>query len=165
MALLTAAEIKRIEKKYADGISSRDIVDIFQKKGERFSEPTLRKYVQLGLLPKSRRVGIRGKHRGSSGLYPVIAVRLINQIKKDLNEGATLEEIRLGTVGLSGEVQALHRASEQVLTRFKEAVDMAPNRRSRDALRRTLTQHKKALTRELKALDKLAERVGRQVRS
>ena len=84
MALLSATELRRVERDHEDGISSADIVELFSSKGERFSEATLRKYVQLGLLPMSRRVGIRGRHRGSSGLYPVVVVRLINEIKKAL---------------------------------------------------------------------------------
>ena len=34
----------------------------------KFSEATLRKYVQLGLLPRSVRVGRKGKHQGSQGI-------------------------------------------------------------------------------------------------
>ena len=40
------------------------------RRGEPLSEATFRKYVQLGLLPRSVRVGRKGKHRGSQGLYP-----------------------------------------------------------------------------------------------
>ncbi len=60
MSTLQNSELRRIETKYPEGISSAAVVKIFQQKGERFSEATLRKYVQLGLLPTSRRVGIRG---------------------------------------------------------------------------------------------------------
>lgn len=155
MALLSATDLKAIEKKHSDGISSADIVKIFKKKGERFSEPTLRKYVQLGLLPKSRRVGIRGKHRGSSGLYPVIVVRLINQIKKDLENGLTLDQIRLGTVGLSGEIQAMEAQAEQVFARFREAIKVAP-RTQQGSLKKQVEKHQKSITTELKALNKLS---------
>ena len=48
-------------------------------KGVRLSEATFRKYVQAGLLPRSKRVGRKGKHRGSQGLYPVEAVRRIGK--------------------------------------------------------------------------------------
>src|SRR5687767_9039441 len=113
MSLLSVAEVKRIEGKHAEGISSADAVQVFVQKGERFSEATLRKYVQLGLLPKSRRVGARGRHRGSSGRYPVAIVRIINEVKKALEHGATLEEIRLSRVGLVGEVESLQRQAVQ----------------------------------------------------
>src|SRR5687768_17031355 len=118
MGLLNSAEVKRLERRYADGISSAACVEIFKQKGERFSEATLRKYVQLGLLPKSRRVGSRGRHRGSSGLYPVVIVRQINEIKAALEAGGTLEDIRDSRVGLAGELEVLERAAKQLLERM-----------------------------------------------
>ena len=92
MGLLTAAELRRIEDKFPAGLGSAQVIALFQEKGERFSEATLRKYVQIGLLPKSHRVGTRGRHRGSRGSYPVVIVRLINDIKRALDGGATLDE-------------------------------------------------------------------------
>jgi DNA-binding transcriptional MerR regulator len=50
--------------------------------------------VQAGLLPRSRRVGRKGKHTGSTGLYPVSVVRRIDLIKRMMAEGLTLEDIR-----------------------------------------------------------------------
>jgi DNA-binding transcriptional MerR regulator len=159
MTMLSANELRRIEREYAKGISSRVIVETFQRKGERFSEPTLRKYVQLGLLPKSRRVGARGRHRGSSGLYPVAVVRLINEIKRSLAKGATLDEIRLGRVALSGEVKALQKAWEQAAARFAEAIRHQP-KKQRSALKRTLDKHLKSQREQVRALEKLAARIG-----
>ena len=63
-------ELAEIERSRPQGLTSRQIVDLFETRGIRFSEATLRKYVQLGLLPRSVRVGRKGKHRGSCGLYP-----------------------------------------------------------------------------------------------
>ena len=65
--LLADREIEEIERAWPDGMTSRQIVDVFETRGIRFSEATLRKYVQLGLLPRSVRVGRKGKHRGSCG--------------------------------------------------------------------------------------------------
>src|SRR5512146_697345 len=86
--------LDQIERECAAGLSARAIVGIFQSSGVRLSEATFRKYVQLGLLPRSRRIGRKGKHRGSQGLYPVGAVRRVNLIKKMMSEGLTLEQIR-----------------------------------------------------------------------
>ena len=55
--------LDRIEREHEQAISSADILDIFASHGIKFSEATLRKYVQLGLLPRSVRVGRKGKHR------------------------------------------------------------------------------------------------------
>jgi hypothetical protein len=159
MALLSASELKRIEHRYAEGIDSGAVVQIFQKKGERFSEPSLRKYVQLGLLPTSRRVGARGRHRGSSGLYPVVVVRLINDIKKALQQGSTLDELRYGRVGVLGELQALMRASEVAVDRLREAT-RHQERKKRAALRKELEGRARSLNRELRALVRFTSRLG-----
>ena len=67
--------LARIEKQHAAGVTSAEILDVFATHGVTLSEATLRKYVQLGLLPRSVRVGTKGKHQGSKGLYPVRVVR------------------------------------------------------------------------------------------
>jgi hypothetical protein len=159
MALLSASELKRIEHRYAEGIDSGAVVQIFQKKGERFSEPSLRKYVQLKLLPTSRRVGTQGRHRGSSGLYPVVVVRLINDIKKALQQGATLDELRYGRVGVLGELQALVRASEAAVDRLREATQHQ-ERKKRAALRKELEGRARSLNKELRALIRFTSRLG-----
>jgi DNA-binding transcriptional MerR regulator len=64
--------------------------------GLRVSEATLRKYVQLGLLPRSRRVGTRGRHQGSWGLYPAWTARQVVEIKRLLAEGRTIQDIATG---------------------------------------------------------------------
>ena len=51
--LLEDRELDEIECSWPDGMTSRQIVDVFETRGIRFSEATLRKYVQLGLLPRS----------------------------------------------------------------------------------------------------------------
>lgn len=161
MALLSTAELRRLERLHPRGLSSAEVVEIFARKGERFSAATLRKYVQLGLLPKSRRVGARGRHRGSSGLYPTSVLHLINEIKRALDQGATLDELRLGRVGILGELEVLQRASDQLLGRFGEALRFQPADRRRDTLRSAVSRHGRALHREIKALDRVAARLGR----
>ena len=157
MAIFKAAELRKIEKKYQDGISSAALVDLFARKKERFSEPTLRKYVQLGLLPKSKRIGTRGRHRGSAGLYPVTVVRQIAKIKHELDKGATLEEIRLGTVGLAGEIATLERVYRNVQSRFIEAIKV--QRVGQQSFRKSLGQDKKRMQKQLAALKGLASKL------
>ena len=159
MALLTAAEIRKLERQYEAGVSSLAIVEIFQSKGERFSEATLRKYVQLNLLPKSRRVGTRGKHKGSSGVYPVSIIGLINEIKRTLAAGATLDEIRYTSVGLVGEVHALRRVVQETTARFGEAIEKQDDARHRTALLKSLDKQSKALGKQIEELEELANRL------
>lgn len=161
MSLLSASELRRVESKYSEGITSAAVVKIFKGKGERFSEATLRKYVQLGLLPTSRRVGIRGRHRGSSGLYPSTIVRLANEIKKALESGATLDDIRMGTIGLTGEVQILRRSMDLLVDRLNQAVQKS---QGKAALKQKLSKHRKALDREIRALEQFVALLGKQAK-
>ena len=75
-----------LERKYAAGLSSVEILDVFASHDVALSEATLRKYVQLGLLPRSVRVGRKGKHQGSQGVYPVSVIRQILRIKQMMAE-------------------------------------------------------------------------------
>src|SRR5437762_5872552 len=101
--LLEEEELAEIERAYPQGLTSRQIVDLFETRGIRFSEATLRKYVQLGLLPRSVRVGRKGKHRGSCGLYPANVIRRVNLVKGMMAEDRTLEQIQLSFVQFKDE--------------------------------------------------------------
>jgi len=93
-SLLKEDELRAIEGQYAEGITAVQIVDVFASRGIKFSEASFRKYVQQGLLPRSRRVGRKGKHRGSLGVYPAKTVRRINQVKQLMADGYTIEQIQ-----------------------------------------------------------------------
>lgn len=121
--ILQPQEIERIEREYAHGVPAGVVVDIFRRLGVRLSEATFRKYVQAGLLPRSRRVGRKGKHRGSQGLYPVEAVRRINVIKKMMAEGHTLEDIKTSFVVFKNQIDAAERDLLQVLEAFDGLLD------------------------------------------
>lgn len=92
--LLNEPDLKRIERAHPDGLTSAQIISIFQARGARLSEATFRKYVQLGLLPRCKRVGSKGKHKGSHGIYPCATVRRINAIKNMMARSYTIEEIQ-----------------------------------------------------------------------
>ena len=92
--VLKEEELRAIEGTYPEGITAVQIVDVFTSRGIKFSEASFRKYVQQGLLPRSRRVGRKGKHRGSLGVYPAKTVRRINAVKQLMADGYTIEEIQ-----------------------------------------------------------------------
>src|SRR5438045_3364595 len=92
--LLSDKDLSEIEAAHHEGLTSAQVVELFKSRGIRMSEATFRKYVQLGLLPRSRRVGRKGKHQGSLGLYPVTTVRRINEVKRMMRESYTIEEIQ-----------------------------------------------------------------------
>ena len=131
MEILRPEEIERIEREFAGGVTARAIVEIFRPHGVQLSEATFRKYVQTGLLPRSRRVGRKGKHRGSQGLYPVEAVRRINAIKKMMAEGLTLEDIKRSFVFFKNHIDQVERGLDEVIASFAAELDERPFGRER----------------------------------
>src|SRR5262245_30254242 len=107
--LLDAKELDAIERAHPQGLTSAQVVELFRARGVKLSEATFRKYVQLGLLPRSRRVGRKGKHQGSMGLYPASAVRRVNDIKRMMGEAYTIEEIRRSFLRFRDEIEAVER--------------------------------------------------------
>lgn len=92
--LFSRDELAQLHKTYKDGITSAQLVQLLTEKNVKFSEATLRKYVQLGLLPRSRRVGREGMRRGSVGLYPASIIAQIAAIKSGLSSNLTLDGMR-----------------------------------------------------------------------
>ena len=136
MEILSPDEISAIESEFPSGVTARSILEIFRPKGVRLSEATFRKYVQTGLLPRSRRVGRKGKHRGSQGLYPVETVRRINAIKKMMAQGLTLEDIRRSFVFFKNHIDQVDRGFAEVFEGFANEVAGRPfaDRRKRQLL-------------------------------
>lgn len=114
--------LERIEAEYAAGISSASILDVLASLGVKFSEATLRKWVQLGLLPRSIRVGRKGKHAGSKGMYPATTVRQILEIKAMLAEGLTIEQVQQDVLFVRGDLDELRRSLGKVFTTLESAV-------------------------------------------
>lgn len=123
MDSFTPAELLSIEREFPRGLLVKQILELFRPKGVRLSEATFRKYVQAGLLPRCRRVGRKGKHRGSQGLYPVESVRLINSIKKMMAEGHTLEDIKGSFVFFKNHIDQVEQGLADVLDGFEAELD------------------------------------------
>ncbi len=119
--VFTDDELSRIEREHAEGITSEEIVDLFVRKGIRFTEASLRKYVQLGLLPRSRRVAIAGTQRGSQGKYPTSVVRRIQYLKAMLVH-YTIEEIQREFLFVRGDIEELEQSLERVFSALASAV-------------------------------------------
>lgn len=118
----TEDELEAIEREHEGGLSSDEIVDLLARRGMRFSEATFRKYVQLGLLPRSRRVGSKGKHKGSHGLYPPGVVRQINDIKRMMSLDYTIEEIRSHFAFVGGEIEELRTILLRIIERLEASL-------------------------------------------
>ena len=93
-SLLSEEQLRAIETQHPEGLTAVQIVDAFTSRNIKFSEASFRKYVQQGLLPRSRRVGRKGKHKGSLGVYPAKTIRRINTVKQLMLDGFTIEEIQ-----------------------------------------------------------------------
>jgi DNA-binding transcriptional MerR regulator len=111
--------LAQLEKAHAAGFSSAEILDVFARHDVQLSEATLRKYVQLGLLPRSVRVGRKGKHQGSQGIYPVSVVRQILRIKQMMGESYTIDQIQREFLFIRSEVEQL----ESMLSRIFKKLD------------------------------------------
>jgi hypothetical protein len=117
--LLVEEELGDIERASPDGLTSRQIVDVFTSRGVRFSEATLRKYVQLGLLPRSVRVGRKGKHRGSCGIYPADIVRRVNQVRTMMAADLTIEDIQRSFARFKEEIERVEKGVRELIAGFE----------------------------------------------
>ena len=126
MAQRELDEFDSLEAQYPAGISAAQIVEFFAPRGVKLAQATFRKYVQLGLLPRSRRVGEKGKHRGSRGLYPAAAVRRIHLIKSLMDEGMTLEDIRHSFIFFRGQLDGVERSLDELFAALDKAVSEKP---------------------------------------
>ncbi|AKT40718.1 uncharacterized protein CMC5_048740 [Chondromyces crocatus] len=156
--------LDRIEQEHAQGITSSEILDLFAAHGLKFSEATLRKYVQLGLLPRSVRVGRKGKHQGSQGMYPASVVRQIQRIKDMMAQDYTIEEIQREFLFVRGDIEELERTMAKVFDALKEAAKERRSETSGRAIAQDLSTAE-VLARELVAkLTMLEERLMAQAR-
>lgn len=132
--VLTEAQVRDIEAANPEGLTSQQLVAAFQEHRIRFSEATLRKYVQLGLVPRSRRVGTKGKHLGSRGIYPVRAVRRINTIKRLMSERYTIEEIQARFLVFKDHIETLDEAIKELVRLFDDKIQSEPPSPGRERL-------------------------------
>ena len=162
-------EIERIEGDHPEGVTAPEVVQIFAGKGVRFSEATFRKYVQLGLLPRSRRVRRLGRRGGSQGLYPSGVIRRIIDIKNLLADDYTMEEIRDKFLCATSEIDELEESISRVFSRLERTiVDLEGTGEKVSVLRREIKSAKadaESVTASLREIEgRLESRARRQTR-
>ena len=165
--LLQDREIDEIERSSPDGLTSRQIVDVFETRGIRFSEATLRKYVQLGLLPRSVRVGRKGKHRGSCGLYPSHVVRRVNAVKGMMAEDRTIEEIQRSFARFKDDIDGLEKDLRDLLVSFEREAkgpDAHSPERRKD-IEREIVEAKRAASELVRRMANLERRLSEREES
>jgi hypothetical protein len=160
-ALLDEREILEIERAWPNGLTSRQIVDVFETRGIRFSEATLRKYVQLGLLPRSVRVGRKGKHRGSCGMYPALVIRRVNVVKAMMAEDRTIEEIQRSFLRFKDDIDSVQKDLRELIACFeREAKTPAGDAASRRELEQEITEAKRAAGELVRRISSLERRIS-----
>ncbi len=162
------AELAGIESQHPNGLSTQEVVALFAAHGERLSEATFRKYVQLGLLPRSVRVGRKGKHRGSQGLYPSAIVRQIELIRGLMAQGYTIVDIQREFVGVRTEIDALARQLSQVLVTLDGALRGQAGESTDEILGRALIDARQtadALVEKLRAIEQRLAMRARMARA
>jgi hypothetical protein len=118
---ITDELLERLEREHPQGLTSQEILDTLASYDVKFSEATLRKYVQLGLLPRSIRVGRKGKHQGSQGMYPATVIRQIQRIRDMMAQNFTIEEIQREFLFVRGDIEDLERSIAKVFDALREA--------------------------------------------
>ncbi|MCS6913152.1 MAG: MerR family transcriptional regulator [Myxococcales bacterium] len=148
-------ELEDIERQNPDGLTLAQVIEAFESRGLHLSEATFRKYVQLGLLMRSRRVGRKGKHQGSMGVYPASVVRRLNTIRQMLAASYTIEEIQRSFLRFKDQIEALDKGATALLDGFERELrsgSIDPERR-------------KGLLREISAVRKLAAELVQRIES
>lgn len=126
--MLEEGKLEGAERAYIGGITSAELLDLFAQWGVQLSEATLRKYVQLGLLPRSVRVGRKGKHRGSQGIYPVGVLRQILRIKAMMADNYTIEQIQKDFFFMRSDMHTLEQSMRSI---FDTLASIVKERRRR----------------------------------
>jgi len=164
---LEERELVEIERTSPDGLTSRQIVDVFETRGIRFSEATLRKYVQLGLLPRSVRIGRKGKHRGSCGVYPAHVIRRVNAVKGMMADNLTIEEIQRSFARFKDDIDGLEKDLRDLLLSFEREAkgpDAHSPERRRD-IEREIVEAKRAASELVRRMANLERRLSEREES
>ena len=159
--LLTDDDMRSIEETYADGLTAVQIVEVFTRRGIKFSEASFRKYVQQGLLPRSRRVGRKGKHRGSLGVYPSKTVRRINAVKRLMTDGYTIEEIQGQFLQDTDLVEGIDEALTELFARLEaELAGTSEGAQGRRGLGKDVADARRAAEELMRRLEDVARRAS-----
>ncbi len=147
--------LAEIEAESPAGLTAAQIIEAFIRRGIHLSEATFRKYVQLGLLGRSRRIGRKGKHQGSLGVYPATTVRRVNAIKQMMAAHYTIEDIQRSFLRFTEEIEAHKRSVAQLLDGFATELKAG----------KFPAERRRSLSRELEAARVLADQLAQRVES
>jgi len=129
------------------------VLAAFGEHGIVVSEATFRKYVQQGLLGRSRRVGRKGKHQGSLGMYPATTVRRLNTIRQMLAAHYTIEDIQRSFLRFADEIDGLQRVLGSLLDGLSRELESG----------QFSAERRRAMAREAVAIRKLGGEVVQRI--
>ena len=146
---ITDAQLRKLEAAHPEGLTVFQILDCLAQREINISKASFRKYIQLGLLPQSRRArrGGGGKHSGSQGLYPPETVRYLLLIQECLCSGATLASLQR-TIGRQHQITGLRHSWTRIRALFAGEVP-EQERRALDAQVEDLIAHLLRLSKSL----------------
>jgi hypothetical protein len=150
--------LTRLEGEHPEGLTSAQIVEAFLARGVKLSEATFRKWVQQGLLPRSRRVGRKGKHQGSLGLYPPSTVRRIAEIKRLMAENLTIEDIGR-SIRFREEIEVIERGLAGLWDGLEREIAVEKDTEARRENGRLLSDAKKSAGELVRRIELLQRRV------
>jgi hypothetical protein len=126
-------------------MTSAQVVESLATLGVPFTEASLRKWVQLSLLPKSDRVASPGAQGGSRGVYPVSILRRVLAVKRLLAEGWSSESIVSRGLLFEHDLEDLEGRLEQVISGMERGFGGGRDASTLEPVRRELRE---ARTRE-----------------
>jgi len=156
--VLDEEQLRAIETAHAEGLTAVQIVDAFTSRGIKFSEASFRKYVQQNLLPRSKRVGRKGKHKGSLGVYPAKTIRRINAVKQLMIDGYTIEEIQGQFLLYTDLIEGVAENLAELFTKFDKDQDQLEAHARRE-LGKDMTECRRAGDALVEKLGDLARRI------
>lgn len=165
VAHFAESELAELETRYGDdGLTTQEVVALFSARGERLTEATFRKYVQLGLLPRSVRVGRKGKHRGSQGRYPATVIRQIDAVRRLMAQGYTIQDIQNEFVGLRTDIDALGRQLTSVLGTMEHVVSESAPRAGDEIAARAIAEARQLAEGLIEKLRAIEQRLAMRAR-
>jgi DNA-binding transcriptional MerR regulator len=161
---LSEEQLARLESANQAGLTSQAILDALDGTKFKISEATLRKWVQIGLLPRSVRVGRKGKHQGSQGVYPVSVIRLVKRIKEMMALDFTIEEIQREFLFARGDIEDAERTIDRALGGLESAIADRADDVTGKALRRDLDDARELARKLLERITAIESRLTMQAR-
>lgn len=146
--------LQAAERCHPAGMTSAQVVESLATLGVPFSEASLRKWVQLSLLPKSDRVANPGAQGGSRGVYPVSILRRVLAVKRLLAEGWSSENIVSRGLLFEHDLEDLEGRLEQVISGMERGFGVGRDASTLEPVRRELREartHAAALLGRLRA--------------